>query len=322
MSSSAEVQAWIATLKKEDQTLGRRNRLLSGAFLVGLAVFLVVGFMVYDWTVGSYAALTDVRIERQPASQGRIEIAFEVRSPGRVRYLRTSGQHRTELVDYFANPGPVERMWSWTYEPGRDIDVSITYRQGLLRRTMRAHFPTAKSADIVILVDTTGSMSPSLKQLQEKCGRFSEQLTRQALPHRFALIGFGDVSDGPWLDAHPFTSDVEEFRKQVAAISRYDGGDLPESALDALEVALDLPFKEDAMRRIYLVTDATFHSPAASGATPVDIGSRLEQQRVLLEVFSRPQFERDYRTLLGTAGRFHEVENFGTALEEGRVLED
>lgn len=322
MSTSAEVQAWIATLKQEDQSLGKRNRFLGAAFTAGFLLFLVVGISVYRWTVGSYASLDNVRIERHPASQGRIEIAFDVQSPGRVRYLRTSGQHRTELIDYFSQPGPIERSWSWTYEPGQDIDVSLTYRRGFLRRTTRTPFPTGTSADIVILIDTTGSMSPSLKQLQEKCGRFSEQLDRQALPHRFALIGFGDTNDGQWLDSHDFTSDVEEFRTQVADISRFDGGDLPESALDAIEAALKLPFDEDAMHRIYLVTDATFHSPAASGATAVRIAEQLEEKRALLEVFSRPQFQSDYQAILGKSGRFHEVENFGKVLEEGRVLED
>lgn len=322
MSTSAELQAWIATLKQEEQSLGKRNRFLSVAFVAGLIAFLVVGASMYRWTVGSYAALDSVRIERHSANQGRIEIGFDVRAPGRVRYLRTSGSHRTELIDYFSQPGPVERSWSWTYEPGEDIEVSLTHRRGLWRHTARSFFPTGKSADIVILVDTTGSMTPSLKQLQEKCGRFSEQLTRQALPHRFCLIGFGDASDGEWLDAHDFTSDVDEFRTQVAEISRFDGGDLPESALDAVEAALDLPFDGSAMHRIYLVTDATFHSPTASGATATDLARRLEVERVLLEVFSRPQFEPDYRVLLGDSGKFREVENFGKVLEEGRVLED
>ena len=159
MSNSAEVQAWIATLKQEDRSLGKRNRFLAVAFAFALVVALLVGLSVYHWTVGSYAALDNLRIERQPASQGRIEIAFDVRSPGRVRYLRTSGGHRTELIDYFAKPGPVERSWSWSYEPGSDIQVSLTYRQGLWRRTLSAPFPTCTSADIVILIDTTGSMS-------------------------------------------------------------------------------------------------------------------------------------------------------------------
>ncbi len=322
MSGSAEVRAWIASLKREERSLGRRNRFLAVAFAFALVMAILVGFSVYRWTVGNYAALAEVRIERQPASQGRIDIAFHVRSPGRVHYLRTSGGHRTELIDYFSRPGPVQRSWSWSYEPGRDIEVSLTYRHGLWRRTLASPFPTSKSADIVILIDTTGSMSPSLKQLQDKCGTFSEQLTRQALPHRFAVIGFGDVRDGHWLDAHGFTTDIAAFRSQVAGISRFDGGDLPESALDALAAALELPFDDSAMRRVYLVTDAAFHCPTAAGADAVEIARSLEQHRVLLEVFCRPQYEADYQVLLGSSGRFREIENFGKLLEEGRILED
>lgn len=322
MSASAEVQAWIATLQKEDRSLARRNRFLFIAFLLGSIALVAASTSVYQWTVGSFAALDNVRIERSPASQGRIEIAFDVRSPGRVRYLRTAGRHRTELIDYFSRPGPVQRSWSWTYEPGEDIEVALTYRSGLWQLTKSVRFPTAMSADIVILIDTTGSMSPSLEELQAKCGRFSEQLTRQALPHRFALIGFGDTGDGEWLDAHEFTGNVEIFRAQAASVARYDGGDLPESALDAIETALDLPFGESAMRRFYLVTDATYHSPSQSGATAAEVALRLKEKRVHLEVFSRPQFEEDYKVLLGDSGRFREVENFGKVLEEGRVLED
>jgi hypothetical protein len=64
------------------------------------------------------------------------------------------------------------------------------------RSTQR--FSTAKSADIVILIDTTGSMSRSIETLKEKCAAFSQALDQQRLDHRFALIGFGDSSEGEW----------------------------------------------------------------------------------------------------------------------------
>jgi hypothetical protein len=130
------------------------------------------------------------------------------------------------------------------------------------------------------------------------------------------------VAEAPWLDVHPFTGDVAEFRARVSGIERFDGGDFPESALDALEEALKLPFADEAIRRFYLVTDAAFHEPTRSGLTAADLAERLESHRVLLHVFGRSQHEDAYAGLLGQTGRFEEIENFGRMLSEGRVLED
>jgi len=115
---------------------------------------------------------------------------------------------------------------------------------------------------------------------------------------------------------------VGEFQGWVSGIERFDGGDLPESALDALEEALELPFHDGSIRRFYLVTDARYHDPTRSGLTADELAGQLEAGRVLLHVFSRSQYEADYRTLLGESGRFDEIESFGRMLSEGRVLED
>ena len=322
MMASAEMQAWIARLEQEDSRLGLRILVLAVALGVGLVVLAGVLWGVHRATVGAYAVLEDVAVTRNPANQGRLEFSFNVVSPGKVHYRRRCGAIETDVIDTFLAPGPVKRSWSWIYEPGEDIDVTLWCRSGLLRATHTESFPTADRADIVILIDTTGSMSRVIAELREKCVAFSERLNQQALEHRFALIGFGDAEEGPWLDVHEFTSDVKDFQRSVSRVKRFDGGDLPESALDALEEALNLPFDRDAVRRLYLVTDARFHQPTRSGATVADIAGRLQSQRVLLYVFSRRQYEEDYAGLLGETGRFQEIENFGNVLSEGRVLED
>ena len=108
----------------------------------------------------------------------------------------------------------------------------------------------------------------------------------------------------------------------MGGVKRFDGGDLPESALDAIEVALSLPFDESAIRRFYLVTDAAFHEPGLSGARAPDIVARLEREQVLLNVFSRAEFRDAYGGLVGDCGKFQELQDFGKVLAEGRILED
>ncbi len=322
MGESREVQAWIAALESEAGRLTSRNRRLAWAAAGAALVLAVVAWAIYRAAVGSYAVLEDVRIARHPANQGRIEVAFRVVKPGKVHAVRTSGSTHAEILDTFAEPGEFRRYWAWPYEPGHDIVVALHYRSGLWGATAVERFPTSRRADIAVLIDTTGSMGRLIAELRDKCVAFSEELARRDLEHRFALVGFGDRDGGAWLDVHPLTGNAARFRNSVEGVERFDGGDLPESALDAVEEALSLPFDPGAARRFYLVTDAQFHEPTRSGASAADLARRLAEQRVLLHVFSRRQFESDYAPLLGQTGRFDEIENFGAALGEARLLED
>jgi len=322
MMGSAEMQAYLAQLRDEERRLGMRNKVLWGSLAAGLLVLLIILWGVYRATVGAYAVIGDLEIRQHPVDQGRLDIHFRVHSPGKVHCRRVSGGVQTDLIDHFDEPCSVDRPWSWTYRPGKPVELTIWYRRGLLRRTHQVSFPTTDRADVVILADTTGSMSPYLDELKEKCAEFSAQLKRQSLEHRFALLGFGDTAEGPWLDRHGFTADVAQFAASVENVKRFDGGDLPESALDALEEALRLAYDEGALRRFYLVTDAGFHEPTRSGLSAEQVAARLAEQQVMLRVFSKREFEADYTKLLGETGKFQEIEHFGRVLSEGRLLGD
>jgi hypothetical protein len=136
------------------------------------------------------------------------------------------------------------------------------------------------------------------------------------------LIGFGDNNEGAWLDKHEFTADAAAFRQWVKQLKRFQGGDLPESALDALEEGLKLPVDEHAIRQFYLVTDAPYHEPSQSGATAAAIAGRLREQSVVLYVFSRREYGSFYTRLLGETGKLFEIEDFGKVIGQGRVLEE
>jgi hypothetical protein len=322
MMASREMQAWIARLEAQHVTVGKRNRYLGVALALGILILLAALGAVYRSAVGSYAVVEGLSITRDPASQGRIGIRFDVRAPGKVVYHRTSGKIETEVVDYFNKTGPVQRWWSWVYEPGKNIDVALRYRSGLLPASERHQFTTSSRADIVILIDTTGSMDRSIGDLKDKCLAFCEKLKQQSLDHRIAVIGFGDVHDEPWLDKHDFTKDAVEFQTWVTNLPRFERSDVHQSALDALEEALSLPLDERAMHLFYLVSDASYHEPSRSGAKAADVAAKLEKAKVQLHVFSEAEYEADYRKVIVGGGKFQEMENFGKVLSEGRVLED
>ncbi|MDO4574303.1 MAG: vWA domain-containing protein [Planctomycetia bacterium] len=325
-SAYQEMQDWLERLKSDSQRLRWRNRVLRVLFGVGLLLFLLGLWKIHAMTLGKYAVLKHVEITQNPCSQGQIDIVFEVTQPGRVYCRRTCGDAQTDLIDEYREPGVYRRPWSWTYRPGQPIEVSLWSRSWGMRVCQSASFSTADRMDIVILIDATGSMDESLKELKDKCALFAEKLKTQSLQPRFALIGFGDTGDGEWVEIHDFTDDVTAFAQSVEKIRRFDGGDLPESALDALVEALRLVEKSSTpgnVRRFYLVTDESFHEKTADGKfDTATVGKLLVQNGVLLDVFCRPQYRKNYEPLLGEWGNFLEIENFGKALAEGRVLED
>jgi len=322
MAASAEVQAWLGRLQVEDRKIGLRKKYLAGALAAGVLLLMIVLWWLHRATVGAYAVIDQIEMQQHPADQGRLQIKFRVLRPGKVYCRRTSGDVEVDVIDSFGEACQVDRPWSWVYRPGQNIDVELWHRRGLMRKVHHQSFNTVDRADIVILMDTTESMGPSISELLGKCAAFSEQLKKQALKHRFALIGFGDTSQAPWIDAQDFTDDVDQFIRRIGRVKRFKGGDFPESALDALEHALSLSYDKDAIRRFYLVTDDNYHERTQSGATAETIAARLKQHAVLLQVFSKSKFEADYAKLLGETGRFRDIGNFGNVLSQGRVLGD
>jgi len=328
-----ELRGRVAQLQAQNKKISKRNRYLLVGLIVGVLLLSLILGALYQQGVRSYALLDDVTIEQDPANQGRFDISFRVLTPGKVYYRRSSGKIETELVDSFYSPERISRTWSWDYEPGSDIEVFLQYRGGLWRGSKSQIFHTSKRADIVILMDTTGSMGRYINMLKEKCLTFSQRLKEKDIDHRFALIGFGDTQEGEWLDSYSFTTDVEQFKKHVSGVKRFDGGDFPESSLDALEEALKLPFSEGSIRRFYLVSDDTYHNPTQTGAKVADIAAQLRQKKVLLNVFTMAEFFPDYEKLRADSSlrlemegagnvRVKEIESFGNVLSEGRILED
>ena len=107
------------------------------------------------------------------------------------------------------------------------------------------------------------------------------------LAHRVAVVAFGDLTvPGDKIEVTAFTDKVKVTKKSLQNIPRYGGGSNEgESSLEALEKALALPFRTNAVQVIILITDepALQHNIRAS-----DMVNRLARRQVLTFVVSPP----------------------------------
>ncbi len=139
---------------KELEAVAKRNirnsRLLLGICGAIVLALLLTGWQVYSSQVLSYAVLEDVTIEQDPVAQNRVNVAFNVVTPGRVAFDRRSDGSRTEKLDEFSTPGPVKLSWTW---PSKEaIDFRVVFRGGLLRaaeQKMLAVGDVSNAVDVV-----------------------------------------------------------------------------------------------------------------------------------------------------------------------------
>ena len=167
-------------------------------------------------------------------------------------------------------------------------------------------------ADIVFLMDATGSMGNCIDRLRENVMRFFRLITElgpvnQDVPlvcdWRAKVVGFRDVEvDGDkWFEDNCFTRDISEVERQFGSLIAEGGGDAPESLLDAIYKAADAPKSEkgvesptawrhcsDAKRVVIAFTDApykpTMTAPGLAGGTVISLRNLLIEERICLTV--------------------------------------
>ena len=176
-------------------------------------------------------------------------------------------------------------------------------------------------ADVVFLIDVSGSMAPIIDALRKNIEAFVDSLSsggaNSAAPvrdWRGKVVGYRDIeaasSEGvEWIEDHPFVRDTAALKAQLASLQAQGGGDEPESLLDALykvatmeatpkgsqsEDAGKWRYRSDAARVVVVFTDASFKEtmsiPEAKGGSLQDVANVVMANRIILSLFA-PNFE-------------------------------
>lgn len=111
------------------------------------------------------------------------------------------------------------------------------------------------SADVVFILDVTGSMGDEIDGVKNNLGSFAHNLDSQGVDYRLAMVTFTDVVE----NIYDFTNDVNLFQTYIDAQSAHGGGDWQENSLDAIYAGTQLQFREQASREFIWITDAGYH---------------------------------------------------------------
>jgi hypothetical protein len=172
-------------------------------------------------------------------------------------------------------------------------------------------------ADIVFLLDATGSMGPCINAVKQNIKTFVQTLTTPT-PNGAAVVkewrakvmGYRDLdyTDMPAIVDNPFVSSVSDLEAQLNALTADGGGDEPETLLEALYMLANMPssgpdepLRPDAWRHVnagrrfvIVFTDAPFKEPLRipKDARIDDVILNLMTAKVVLHMFAPASLTR------------------------------
>lgn len=118
-------------------------------------------------------------------------------------------------------------------------------------------YPPYSQLDLVVVIDTTGSMAFLLRTLMPGFSAIVESLGTWGIDAKYGLVTFGDGFNFPIGDT--LISDGSAFYEKLFYTNCMGGADVPEEALDALMAAADsLSWRDTSLKVILLFTDSDF----------------------------------------------------------------
>ena len=139
-------------------------------------------------------------------------------------------------------------------------------------------------ADIVFVIDTTGSMGSYLTTMTSKAQAFADSLAASDVDYKIGYVTFGDdIRKGTHARLAP-TSNVTTFKSEIGYLTASGGDDGEENQIDALDYArasvaeaatsnpwgsfqndMGFTYRSGAKKVFILITDVGYHTPDSPG---------------------------------------------------------
>lgn len=187
-----------------------------------------------------------------------------------------------------------------------------------------------RKADVMFVLDCTESMRGEINAIRDAITSFADTINSDGVRVRVGLIEYRDrlIDEEQRVltfAGEVFTNNPEIFKREVSKLKASGGGDIPESTLDALMLALRQPFATDSNKVIVLITDAPPHIPDKETKSIEQVVAEIQSvgiQQVYLVMRTKDSSSQVYLKLLeGTKGMAFDIgkgDDFRTRAEHFR----
>jgi len=146
-------------------------------------------------------------------------------------------------------------------------------------------------ADIVFVLDVTGSMGNEINDVKNNIVEFSDSLNYRGVDFRLGMVTFLDNIE----NVYDFTSDVTLFQGYIGAQYAHGGGDGPENSLDALMRAAQFDFRPAAKRIFIWITDYSYHiNDAVTNLVVQEVVNELLAKSIVTHCIGSTGFQTEF----------------------------
>lgn len=177
--------------------------------------------------------------------------------------------------------------------------------------TSIANLQIKGQVDIVFVIDTTGSMGSYISNVKNNITLFVNEIEAAGITPSFALVDYRDITcDGENstntkknTDGSNWFKNADGFKAEIAKLTVGGGGDTPETAIDALEMARQLNLRTSSQKFFVLVTDAGYKIDNNYGIKSMsEMINLLADDEINVSVVSNSSYQSTYKSLYESTG--------------------
>lgn len=132
-------------------------------------------------------------------------------------------------------------------------------------RRAAAKSSAMRQVDLVLVVDTTGSMGSQIAAVKRNLSTLIAKLREDGISFYVSIVDYRDITcdgkDSTKVNNNSgvdFYSSPDDIAKVLSSLSPWGGGDFEETAIDGLAKARNLSYRESSAKFAFLITDATY----------------------------------------------------------------
>lgn len=140
-----------------------------------------------------------------------------------------------------------------------------------------------KKLDLMLVIDTTGSMGDELNYLKVELADILRRVSRNnpGVDIRVGLIVYRDIGDEYVVRSFPLTGDAGALQADLKKQTFDGGGDYPEAMEQAMAKAVTQDWREKAARVVLLVADAPPHDDKIQPAWTSAVEARRQSVQIV-----------------------------------------